>query len=87
MKSRVVLIAAGALALLSFAAHAKPQELDPANTGQLRPAGTVSATGASNLDDLQAKLAAKAQAEGAKGYVITGASGENKMFGTATIYK
>jgi MqsR-controlled colanic acid and biofilm protein A len=32
---------------------------DPHDTSQLRPAGTVSVTGASNLDDLQAKLAEK----------------------------
>ncbi|WP_139152859.1 YdgH/BhsA/McbA-like domain containing protein, partial [Franconibacter helveticus] len=54
---------------------------------QLRPAGTVSAQGARNLDDLEEKLAEKARQEGAKAYVVESASGENHMFGTATIYK
>lgn len=67
----------------SFAA----QPLTEGNTGQLRSAGTVSASGATNLDDLQAKLAEKAQQEGAKGFVVNSAGGDNKMFGTATIYK
>lgn len=89
MKRSLALIAAGALAAFSFAsqAEAEPQQLNPGQTGQLRPAGTVSASGASSLDDLQAKLAEKAHEEGASGYVINSASGENKMFGTATIYK
>ena len=53
----------------------------------LTPAGTVSATGASNLSDLEDKLAEKAREQGAKGYVINSAGGNDQMFGTATIYK
>jgi MqsR-controlled colanic acid and biofilm protein A len=87
MKRSLALIAAGVLATFSFASQAEPQQLNPGQTGQLRPSGTVSVSGASNLDDLQAKLAEKAHEQGATGYVINGASGENKMFGTATIYK
>ncbi|HCX5702127.1 TPA: DUF1471 domain-containing protein, partial [Escherichia coli] len=48
---------------------------------------TVSATGASNLSDLEDKLAEKAREQGAKGYVINSAGGNDQMFGTATIYK
>ncbi|KNC92371.1 DUF1471 family periplasmic protein McbA [Trabulsiella odontotermitis] len=87
MKRSLALIAAGVLAAFSFASQAEPQQLNRGETGQLRPAGTVSVSGASSLDDLQDKLAEKAHQEGATGYVINGASGENKMFGTATIYK
>jgi len=54
---------------------------------QLRPAGTVSVSGATNLDDLQSKLAEKAREQGATGFTVESASGDNKMFGTATIYK
>ena len=50
-------------------------------------AGTVSATGASNLSDLEDKLAEKAREQGAKGYVINSAGGNDQMFGTAIIYK
>ncbi len=55
------------------------------DSGQLRPTGTVSATGASNLSDLEDKLAEKAREQGAKGYVINSAGGNDQMFGTATI--
>ncbi|MDO1920887.1 DUF1471 domain-containing protein, partial [Escherichia coli] len=57
------------------------------DSGQLRPAGTVSATGASNLSDLVDNLAEKAREQGAKGYVINSAGGNYQMFGTAIIYK
>lgn len=87
MKKYLTLIAAGALATLSFSAWSVQSLTQSTDTGQLRPAGTVSATGAANLDDLQAKLAEKAREEGAKGLVVNSASGENRMFGTATIYK
>lgn len=87
MKKSLALLIAGALSAVAFSAVAAPQPLDTQNTGQLRPAGTVSAAGASSLDDLEAKLAEKAQQEGAKGFVVESASGKNKMFGTATIYK
>ncbi|MBV8044301.1 DUF1471 family periplasmic protein McbA [Pluralibacter sp.] len=89
MKKTLIAIAisVGVLATLSFSVAGAPQQLTNGDTGQLRPAGTVSASGADNLDDLQAKLAEKAREQGAKGYVVDSAGGENKMFGTATIYK
>lgn len=87
MKRLLLLVTAGALSMLSFSASAEPQQLMKDDTGQLRPSGTVSVSGADDFNDLQAKLAEKAQQEGAKGYVVNSASGDNKMFGTATIYK
>jgi MqsR-controlled colanic acid and biofilm protein A len=87
MKRLLLVVAAGALSMLSFSASAEPQQLMKDDTGQLRPSGTVSVSGADDFGDLQAKLAEKAQQEGAKGYVVNSASGDNKMFGTATIYK
>jgi len=87
MKKLLILVAAGALSMLSFSASAEPQQLTQGNTGQLRPAGTVSVSGAYTLDDLQDKLAEKAHEQGAKGFVVNSASGDNKMYGTATIYK
>ena len=47
----------------------------------------VSADGASTLDALEAKLAEKAAAAGASGYSITSATNNNKLSGTAVIYK
>lgn len=87
MKKLLSLCAGLALATLSFSAFSVsgPQGLD--NSSQLRPAGTVSASGARNLDDLEDKLAEKARQEGARGYVIESAGGDDHMYGTATIYK
>ncbi|PLO21289.1 hypothetical protein CWN72_19795, partial [Klebsiella pneumoniae] len=47
----------------------------------------VSAQGATTLDGLEAKLASKAEAAGATGYSITSANTNNKLSGTAVIYK
>ena len=83
-KYLTLLVLAGSLTSLSAWSA---ESLSRNDTGQLRPAGTVSVTGAANLDDLQAKLAEKAKDEGARGFVVNSAGGENRMFGTATIYK
>ncbi|OJQ95893.1 DUF1471 family periplasmic protein McbA [Escherichia coli] len=83
MKKCLTLLIATVLSGISLTAYAA-SNLD---SGQLRPAGTVSATGASNLSDLEDKLAEKAREQGAKGYVINSAGGNDQMFGTATIYK
>ena len=80
-------VIAAALATASFSAMAV-QSLTPSTaTSQLRPADTASVSRASNLDDLQSKLAEKARQEGAKGFVVNSAGGDNHMYGTATIYK
>ncbi|MEH0886005.1 DUF1471 family periplasmic protein McbA [Enterobacter sp. UNJFSC 003] len=78
---------AGAVATASFSAWSVEPLTNGTDTGQLRPAGTVSVSRASNLDDLQDKLAEKARQEGAKGFVVNAAGGDNHMYGTATIYK
>ena len=84
MKRNLLLLTAITLAATSFIAQAAPS---PVESGPLRPAGTVSASGASNLDDLQAKLADKAHQKGAIAWRINSASSANKMSGTAIIYK
>lgn len=87
MKKYLVMLAAGTLAGASFAALAVEPLMRGDANNQLRPAGTVSVSGATNLDDLQSKLAEKAREQGATGFTVESASGDNKMFGTATIYK
>ncbi|WP_434643013.1 DUF1471 domain-containing protein [Klebsiella sp. I138] len=88
MKRNLLLLTTIALAAVSFIVQA---EISPppsvVESGPLRPAGTVSASGASNLDDLQAKLAEKAHEKGAIAWRINSAGGANKMSGTAIIYK
>ncbi|HCL6098999.1 DUF1471 family periplasmic protein McbA [Enterobacter cloacae subsp. cloacae] len=86
-KNLTLVVIAGALASASFSAMAVQSLTESTDTSQLRPAGTVSASRASNLDDLQNKLAEKAREEGAKGFVVNSAGGDNHMYGTATIYK
>ncbi|EHD7837499.1 DUF1471 domain-containing protein [Escherichia coli] len=86
MKKCLTLLIAIVLSGISLTAYAA-QPMSNLDSGQLRPAGTVSATGASNLSDLEDKLAEKAREQGAKGYVINSAGGNDQMFGTATIYK
>jgi len=50
--------------------------------------GTVSdSSGAINLSDLNANLAAKADKAGASSYRVISAGGNNIQFGTAEIYK
>ncbi|EHK3587598.1 DUF1471 domain-containing protein [Escherichia coli] len=86
MKKCLTLLIATVLSGISLTAYAA-QPMSNLDSGQLRPVGTVSATGASNLSDLVDKLAEKAREQGAKGYVINSAGGNDQMFGTATIYK
>lgn len=86
MKKCLALLIATTLASVTFAASAA-QPLSSPDTGQLQMAGTVSATGATNLSELEDKLAEKAHEQGAKGFVMNSAGGKNQMYGTATIYK
>lgn len=85
MKKLLYFSAVISLAALPFASMAA-QEMSDANLGQMRPLGTVTAK-AGTLDGLQAKLAEKAKEQGATGYVINSAGGDNRLYGTATIYK
>ncbi|AGN87836.1 DUF1471 family protein YbiJ [Enterobacter sp. R4-368] len=86
MKTIKYAVAAIALSTLSFGAFAA-QPVTTAQAENLNKIGVVSAEGATTLDGLEAKLAEKAQAAGATGYSITSATGNNKLSGTAVIYK
>ena len=77
MKKCLTLLIATVLSGISLTAYAA-QPMSNLDSGQLRPAGTVSATGASNLSDLEDKLAEKAREQGAKGYVINSAGGNDR---------
>ena len=86
-KYLTLVVIAAALTTASYSAMAVQSLTQSTDTSQLQPAGTVSVSRASNLDDLQNKLAEKARQEGAKGFVVNSAGGDNHMYGTATIYK
>lgn len=78
--------AAAAIAMTSFATFAaEPVDLQQATS--LTASGVVSAGHATSLSSLEAKLAAKAEAQGASSYRIISAGGNNMLSGTAVIYK
>ena len=72
-KYLTLVVIAGALATVSFSAWSVQSLTNSTDTSQLRPAGSVSVSNASNLDDLQDKLAEKAREQGAKGFVVNSA--------------
>src|SRR5699024_1427123 len=84
MKKCLTLLIATVLSGISLTAYAA-QPMSNLHSGQLRPAGTVSATGASNLSDLEDKVAAHARGQRARGYVRNSAGGTDEMCGTAAI--
>ncbi|TYL42665.1 YdgH/BhsA/McbA-like domain containing protein [Dickeya sp. ws52] len=81
MKSIKTVVAAIALATVSFGALAATE----VQSAQNRGLGTVSVTGHS-LDDLQHQLAAKADAAGAKSFRIISATGDDQMRAVAALY-
>ncbi|CAI0787808.1 multiple stress resistance protein BhsA [Serratia quinivorans] len=86
MKSIKYFAAAAAIAMTSFATFAaEPVDLQQATS--LTASGVVSAGHATTLSSLEAKLAAKAEAQGASSYRIISAGGNNMLSGTAVIYK
>ena len=77
MKNIKYAAAAIALSALSFGAFAA-QPVTSAQAESMNKIGVVSAEGATTLDGLAA---------GATGYSITSANSNNKLSGTAVIYK
>ncbi|WP_075181816.1 YdgH/BhsA/McbA-like domain containing protein [Pantoea sp. 1.19] len=85
MNTLKMTLAALVLSGLSASAFAADQ-LNAAPSDQ-QPVGVVSAKiNSANLTALEAKLAAKADAAGAKAYRITSAVGDNSLYGTAELY-
>ncbi|PXH58219.1 hypothetical protein DMS87_09110 [Klebsiella variicola] len=78
-----------AAALTAHAIAASPLPPTPVlpYAGPLRPVGSVSASGASTLDDLVAALADKAHRQGAIAWRVNAASSGNRLHGSAIIYQ
>lgn len=87
MKTIKYTAAALILSVFSFGAMAAVHSVTPAEAQNLQRTGMVAVTGASTLDSLEAKLAAKAEAAGASAYSITSANTDGRMSGTAVIYQ
>ncbi len=84
MKSIKIFAVALTLAATSFGSFAADQvNTQPSNSNV---AGVVSAQGAYDLSSLEAQLAAKADAAGAKAFRIVSTTGQNQMHGVAEIY-
>lgn len=86
MKSIKYFAAAVVIAMTSFATLAA-EPIDMQQATSLTASGVVSAGHATTLSSLEAKLAAKADAQGASSYRIISAGGNNMLSGTAVIYK
>jgi len=87
MKTIKYTAAALVLSVVSFGALAAAQPVTSIEAHNLQRIGSVAVSGAATLDSLEAKLAAKAEAAGASSYTITSADTEDKVSGTAVIYK
>lgn len=86
MKSIKYIVPALALSFASFASIAATQIQHSPSTG-LNEIGVVSASSTGTLTDLENALAKKAEDAGATSFLITSATGNNKLHGTAVIYR
>ncbi|ATM74698.1 DUF1471 domain-containing protein [Serratia fonticola] len=84
MKNLKMTLAAIALASVSFGSFAA--DLVSSQPADLQQSGVITVSGASDLTSLENKLAAKADAAGAKSFQIIATTGSNKLHGTAIIY-
>ncbi len=84
MKNLKMTLAAIALASVSFGSFAA--DLVSSQPADLQRSGVITVSGASDLTSLENKLAAKADAAGAKSFQIIATTGSNKLHGTAIIY-
>lgn len=85
MKTINTVVAAMALSTLSFGVFAA-EPVTASQAQNMNKIGVVSADGASTLDAWKRNWL-KAAAAGASGYSITSATNNNKLSGTAVIYK
>jgi multiple stress resistance protein BhsA len=86
MKIIKYIVPALVLSLASFASIAATQ-LQRGTSTELHKFGTISAGSAGTLTELESQLTQKADAAGAKAFLITSTSGDNKLHGTAIIYR
>lgn len=85
MKNLKIALAAIVLASASFGSFAA--DLVNSQPADQQKVGVVTVSGASDITTLEAGLAAKADAAGAKSFRIIGAGGSNQLHGTAVIYQ
>lgn len=86
MKNIKYIIPVLALSFASFASVAATQIQHAPSTGA-NEIGIISASNAGTLTELENALAKKADQAGATSFLITSATGNNKLHGTAIIYR
>ncbi|AHM73891.1 multiple stress resistance protein BhsA [Yersinia hibernica] len=86
MKNIKYIIPALALSFASFASVAATQIQHAPATGA-NEIGIISASNAGTLTELEHALAKKADQAGATSFLITSTTGNNKLHGTAIIYR
>lgn len=79
-------IAAVAFSATAFA-YAAPTEISRSQAQDLEQIGVVSYNGSSNISDVTEQLSRKAAEAGATHFRITSAGGDNRINGTAAIYR
>ena len=85
MKNITTLFAAAVLSTLSFASFAAVEvQSTPAGQQEL---ATVGVSAGSNLASVEKQVAQKAEQLGASSYRITSVTGDDKLHGTAVLYK
>ncbi|QCR34636.1 DUF1471 domain-containing protein [Nissabacter sp. SGAir0207] len=85
MKNVKYFAVAAALSFAALTSVAQAATLTSQDNGE--KLGVVSAANASDLTSLEARLADKAQQAGASSYRIIAVTGNNKLHGTAELYK
>lgn len=91
MKNIKYFAAAIALTTISFTSFAAQQvdaqQVDAQQARSLEQVGVVSASGATDIGTLEAKLAEKAEQAGASSYRIVAITGNDNLHGNAVLYK
>jgi len=85
MKIITTVLVTTALGLASLAANGA--ELVNSAPADQQRMGVISTTAGTNLTSLENKLAAEADANGAKSFEIISTTGQNRLHGTAVIYQ
>ncbi|MBU9843683.1 YdgH/BhsA/McbA-like domain containing protein [Rahnella ecdela] len=88
MKNITLIIVAAAMLTTSALAFAGPvMEVNQMDASGLNETGVISSGGFTTLDELNASLSMKASGAGASHYRIVSVTGNNKLSGTAILYR
>lgn len=87
MKKVILGFILGSMALSSFAAEMMPQRDFDKVKDQYEKVGSISTSGETSAADAKAELSKKADEKGGDIFVLTSGNTNNKMHGTADVYK